>query len=295
MKQKPVKIKTREKQDNCAYLMIAPAYLIFVLFVIVPIIMVVYYSFTNYDMTSTADFVGLRNYKRMFSDKLFWKAVRNTGVYSFFSVIPQLTLALILSTALFRRSRLVKVFRSGIYMPYVISMVCTSMIWMWIYDPSAGVLNVVIKALGGKEQTWLSDPKLAMFCIIVAGIWRSVGYSTVIYLSGMTGIQSEYYEAARIDGANVFQQFLHITFPLLRSSTIFLLITTTIHSFAVFEQVNIMTGGGPVNATTTIVHQIYMRGFQSSQMGYASAMGVFLLIACCILTYLVFRFDKEDF
>jgi ABC-type sugar transport system permease subunit len=288
------KIRRKKKYDYCAYAMILPAYFVFALFVVLPIFAVVYYSFTDYDMFNSAAFVGLKNYKRLMADSLFLKAVGNTVKYSLGTVGPQLVLALILAVMLFQKSKLVNFFRTCIYLPYVISMVCTAMIWMWIFDPSSGFANKLIVFLGGDAQTWLSDPNLAMLCLIVTGIWKSVGYSTVIYLSGLTAIPSELYEAAKIDGANGIQQFWHISLPLLKSSTVFLLITGMIGSFSVFEQVNIMTSGGPVNSTTTIVHQIYIRGFQSNQMGYASAMGVVLLIASCILTFLIFRLDRKD-
>lgn len=288
------KVRRKTKYDKCAYLMILPAYLVFVLFVVVPIFQNIYYSFTDYNMSNIPTYVGLKNYQRLLADKIFIKAVKNTLVYSLGTVIPQLFLAAVFALLLFRKSRLVKFFRTTIYMPYVISMVCASMIWMWMYDPSSGMINKLIEAFGGKGLNWLSDPNLSMLCLIITSIWKSVGYSTVFYLAGMTSIPSEMYEAAKMDGANEIQQFWHVSWPMLRNTTVFLLITGFIGSFSVFEQVNIMTSGGPINSTTTIVHQIYQRGFQSNQMGYASAMGVVLLVISCTLTFLVFRLNRKE-
>lgn len=288
------KVRRKVKYDRCAYLMIFPAYLVFALFVVVPIFQNIYYSFTDYNMSNIPIYVGLKNYQRLIADKIFIKAVKNTLVYSLGTVIPQLFLAAVLALLLFRKSRLVKFFRTALYTPYVISMVCASMIWMWMYDPSSGIINKIIEIFGGTGLNWLSAPSLSMLCLIITTIWKSVGYSTVFYLAGMTSIPSEMYEAAKMDGANEVQQFLHVSWPMLRNTTVFLLITGFIGSFSVFEQVNIMTSGGPINSTTTIVHQIYQRGFQSNQMGYASAMGVVLLVISCTLTFLVFSLNRKE-
>ncbi len=283
---------SKKKYDNVAYLMIAPAYSVFMLFVLIPIGFVLYYSVTNYNMYSQPDFIGLKNYIRMFSDEDYLLAVKNTIQYSLGFLIPQLTIGLLFAVLLNRSSRLIAVFRTAIYIPNVMSMVCVSMVWLWIYNPTFGLLNNILGHLGIPFQQWLQDPEKALSCIIVMSIWKSCGYSMVIYLSGLTGIPNSLYEAAKLDGANEVQQFFSITWPMLRPTTFFLLITGMMNSFAVFEQVNIMTGGGPFNQTTTIVHQIYRRGFLEYKMGYASSMAVVLLIFSLIVTFFIFKFGS---
>ena len=167
-----------------------------------------------------------------------------------------------------------------------------SMVWLWIYDPTYGLLNMVLKAFGSSVQQWLQDPKLAMPCVILMGIWKNCGYSMVIFLSGLTSIPDSLYEAASLDGAGFIKKFLHITWPMLKPTTFFLLVTGIVNSFSVFEQINIMTSGGPLNRTTTIVHPIYRRGFLEFKMGYAGAMSVVLLLFSILITILVFKFGS---
>lgn len=147
--------------------------------------------------------------------------------------------------------------------------------------------------MGFSAKQWLQDPSMAMFCVILMSIWKSCGYSMVIFLSGLTSIPGDLYEAASLDGANGLQKFISITWPMLKPTTFFLLVTGIVNSFSVFEQINIMTGGGPLNKTTTIVHQIYRRGFLEFKMGYASSIAVVLLLFSIIITVCVFKFGSS--
>lgn len=152
------------------------------------------------------------------------------------------------------------------------------MIWLWIYDPALGMLNQLVKLLGLKPQKWIYDPKLALFSIILMSVWKLIGYNMIIFLAALQQIPPPLYEAATIDGASIFQKFFRITVPMLAPTTFFLFVIACITSFNVFEQVNIMTAGGPLYATTTVVHQIYDRAFTYFQMGYAASMSCVLLI-----------------
>lgn len=279
--------------DNCAYAMIFPAYFVFAVFILIPIGVVFYYSITNFNLYSKPELVGLSNYRNLFGDADFLLSVKNTLFYTVFTLFPQLGLGLLAAVLLYRKSRLLPVFRTAFYLPNVMSMVCISMVWLWIYDPTFGVLNMLLKMFGVSAKQWLQDPDMAMFCIILMSIWKSCGYSMVIFLSGLTSIPDSLYEAASLDGANPFRKFLHITWPMLRPTTFFLLVTGIVNSFSVFEQVNIMTGGGPLKMTTTIVHQIYRRGFLEFKMGYASAMSVALLAFSVLITVFVFRYGSK--
>lgn len=288
------KIKNRKRQDNCAYLMLLPAYSVFVLFVLVPIGVVFFYSVTNFNLYTVPDFVGMKNYLNLFGDEDFIKSLINTAVYTVFTLFPQLAIGLLVAVFLYRKSKLVAIFRTAFYLPNVMSMVAVSMVWLSIFDPSFGLLNQLLRLFGVSGEKWLQNPNTAMGCIIVMSIWKACGYSMVVFLSGLTSIPDSLYEAARLDGANGIRQFLHITWPMLKPTTFFLLVTGIVNSFAVFEQINIMTGGGPLNSTTTVVHQIYRRGFLEFKMGYASAMSVVLLIIAILITMLVFKFGSGN-
>ena len=285
--------KRKTRNDKEAYIMILPAYLIFTVFILIPIVMVLYYSLTDFNMYQIPDFLGLKNYVNLFHDEEFLGSVKNTLFYTVVTLTVQLSFGLFLAVLLYRKSRAVPFFRTALYLPNVMSMVCVSMVWLWLYNPNFGLLNSILKMIGLPPQQWLINPDQAMLCIIVIGIWKNCGYSMVIFLGGLTGIPYSLYEAAELDGAGASRKFINITWPMLRPTTFFLLVTGIVNSFAVFEQVNIMTDGGPLNRTTTVVHQIYRRGFLEFKMGYASAMAVLLLIFSLVVTMLVFKFGNK--
>lgn len=287
------KTHRRERYDKEAYLMILPAYTIFTVFILIPVFMVLYYSFTNYNLYSAPDFVGLKNYLKAFRDKDFIASVKNTLCYAGITLTLQLSIGLFLAVLLYRKSRLIPFFRTAIYLPHVMSMVCVSMVWLWIFDANFGLFNTLMKALGFPVQQWLLDPKLAMPCIILVSVWKSTGYSMVIFLSGLTGIPASLYEAAELDGAGAIKKFTKITWPMLQPTTFFLVVTGIVNCFAVFEQVNILTNGGPLKRTTTVVHQIYQRAFLEFKMGYASSISVLLLAFSLLITMLLFKFGNK--
>lgn len=284
--------KKISRQDRCAYVMIFPAYFIFTVFILIPIGVVIYYSITNFNLYSPPELVGFRNYVNLFKDEDFLRAVGNTLVYTALTLFPQLALGLFVAVLLYRKSRLIPLFRTAFYLPNVMSMVCMSMVWLWIYDPTYGLLNALLKQFGFSMQQWLGDPDMAMGCVVIMSIWKSCGYSMVIFLSGLTSIPDSLYEAASLDGAGAIRKFISITWPMLRPTTFFLLVTGIVNSFSVFEQINIMTGGGPLDRTTTVVHQIYRRAFLEFKMGYAGAMSVVLLLFSVLVTILVFKFGS---
>lgn len=287
------KVRKKSRNDKEAYFMILPAYLIFTVFILIPIGMVLYYSLTDFNMYQLPNFLGLKNYTKLFTDMEFIASVKNTLFYTVCTLTIQLALGLLFAVLLYNKSKAVPFFRTAIYLPHVMSMVCVSMVWLWLYNPNFGLFNNVLKMIGISPQKWLLNPKQAMLCVILIGIWKNCGYSMVIFLGGLTGIPESLYEAAKLDGAGAIRRFISITWPMLRPTTFFLLVTGIVNSFAVFEQVNIMTAGGPLNSTTTVVHQIYRRGFLEFKMGYASAMAVLLLMFSMFVTMLVFKFGNK--
>jgi ABC-type sugar transport system permease subunit len=285
------KARASSSQESVGYLMIAPFYLFLFFMILVPVVMNILLSLTDYDLR-TLHYVGLRNYAHMLNDSFFWTSAANTGRYTLFTLALSMGLGLAFAVLLNRNLPGRKLFRTALFIPFVTSMVSISMIWLWIYDPSNGILNVALSLFGIPKQKWLYDPNLAMGSIIAMSVWKLTGDNMVVFLAGLQSIPEYLYEAATIDGASFGRQFSAITIPLLRPVTFFLFVTGMIFNFNVFEQVKVMTDGGPNNSTTTIVHQIYDRAFNDFQMGYGSAMAVVLLVAIAILTLVNFRFGE---
>lgn len=287
------KIAQKKKWSLTPYIMILPAYSVYLIFVLFPVFAGFWFSLTNYDFYKKMDFVGLSNYIKLMKDQEFLHSIANTLIYAFFTIIPTIAIGIVLAVLVNKGAYGTNFFRTCVYIPNVGSMVALSMVWLWIFDPTVGFLNQFVTALGFPAQQWLFNEKTAMPCLIVMGIWRAVGYNMVIALSGLQGIPGSLYEAARIDGAGEIKQFFSITLPMLRPTTFFLLVTGCINSFMVFEQVNIMTNGGPLDSTTTIVHQIYKSAFLNFKGGYGSAMAMILLAMTILFTLLNFKFGNQ--
>ncbi|HOJ12441.1 MAG TPA: sugar ABC transporter permease [Clostridiales bacterium] len=280
------------KDDREAYIMISPFFIFFVLFVLVPITVNFVNSFTNYNLGKTRGFVGLENYIKLFVDRDFLRSLWNTLIYAAFSVIPLTVLGFITAVAVNGRAKIFYITRALFVFPYVTSMVAVSMIWLYMYEPTTGVFNKILISLGFEPLKWLFDEKLALLCLIIMNIWKNIGYVMIIYLAGLQSIPENLYEAGKVDGASEFKMLFKITIPMVRSISFFIFVTTSIESFKTFEQVRIMTGGGPVNSTTTIVHQIYLRAFSEYKMGYASAISIVLLIIIFAITMMNMKLGK---
>jgi ABC-type sugar transport system permease subunit len=284
----------RRQQVWAGYVFLLPALLGLLIFAFIPFVLSVYYSFTDYNVLSAPVWKGLGNYIALFNSKIFWTALVNTAYYTVVTVPIKMALGLLLALLLNERIRGLALFRALIYSPVVTAMVAVSIIWLFIYNPSSGLLNTVLKAVGLPAQLWLLSPTQAMPSLMIMGVWKWVGSTMIIYLAALQGIPDSYYEAASIDGASRWQSFWRITLPLLRPAHIFNLVTMTISSFQVFEQIYVMTEGGPGFATTTLVYEIYSEAFQKFHMGYASAMAVVLFIIILALTLLNFRTQRDD-
>ena len=223
-----MKKKKSVTTDRCAYWFITPYYLFFVLFVLFPIVVNIVLSFTDFNL-KTISFTGFQNYVDLARDGLFWKSVENTLIYVVFTVFLTLVIGFVLALALNNAALAgTRFFRGFIYLPYVTSMVSMSMVWLWMYDPTHGVFNVILEALGLNARQWLYDEKLALGAVIVMGVWKGVGYYMTLYLAGLNNIPGYLYEAASIDGAGSLQKVFRITIPMLRPVTFFIVITGVI-------------------------------------------------------------------
>lgn len=287
-------VQTYNKRDErAAWLMLTPFLLFFALFVIYPLANTVYLSFTSYNMTQPAAWVGLKNYQRLLRDTTFHKAFWNTVIYALVSTVCLSALGFLTAAALNRAAKSVKWIRTLMIFPYATSMAAVSMIWLMIYDPTTGFLNKALRLVGLPTRQWLFDTSLALGCLIAVHIWKNIGYCMLIYLAGMQSVPEELYEAATVDGASEWKKLTRITLPAIRPVAFFVMVTTMIEAFKTFTQVHVMTNGDPLQSTTTIVHQIYLRGFSEFKMGYASAMAVVLLVCVALFTLLNSRLGQR--
>ncbi|MDA1028573.1 MAG: extracellular solute-binding protein [Bacteroidetes bacterium] len=272
---------------------ITPSFVVLFVFVLIPLVFSLYLSFHQWDIiSSNKPFVGTSNFEALLSDAQFWKAISNTFIYTLhvpIGMVISLGIALLLS----KNTRGMAFWRMIFFLPSVSSMVAIAMVWQWMYHPEFGLVNYGLRFFGLPPGTWLTDPKTALISLMIVNIWISIGYQMVIFLAGLKGIPSTYYDAARVDGANWWHQFVHITLPLLRPTTLFILVTSVISSFQVFTLVFIMTEGGPLDATEVVVHNIYRNAYDFLQMGYASAMAWILFLIVGAITWLQFRITRK--
>ncbi|CAN5819165.1 sugar ABC transporter permease [soil metagenome] len=274
-----------------AYALLLPAFLILGTFQFLPALEVVRLSLTDRLLLRPDwSYIGFDNFERLWSDRRFWNSVRNTAYFVGVSVPIQTGLALVFAIALARRVRGIEVLRTILFLPVVASLVGVSVVWQWLYHPSVGLLNDLMRFVGVDPIRWLLDPAWAMPAIILLVVWNGTGYYMVIYLAGVLDIPSEYYEAARIDGASRWSLFRHVTWPLLTPVTFLIFILQMINSFQVFTSVYVMTGGGPIRSTEVVVFYLYQRAFDSLEFGYASAISVALFAFLITLTLLQQRF-----
>lgn len=287
---------TSRTPSTVALLMLLPAGVLMITFLIIPIGLTFILAFTNARLISPepAQFIGIDNFTRLFGSETFWKSLRNTVIFAVVIVPFQSALALGLALLVNVKMRGVNFFRTVYFLPVVTSMVVVSMLWLFLYQPN-GLINAVLAKFGVQGPDWLGNPSTALFAIIVMSAWQAVGFHMVIWLSGLQTIPGELYEAASLDGASPVQQFLHVTWPGLRQTFIFILITITIAAFSLFTQINIMTQGGPLDSTSTVVFQAVRTGFAQQQTGYASAISLvfFVIVLAVSLVQRYLTRDKE--
>ncbi|MCD6238958.1 MAG: sugar ABC transporter permease [Thermotogae bacterium] len=267
------------------YLFVFPAMFGFFFFMAYPTIMGTLLSFSKWSGLGTPEWNGIANWVRMFHDHHFFKAVWNTIYYTIGILVTGVPLALLLAMLLnqkFLKGR--NFFRAIYYLPVISMMVAVSMLWKWLLSPNHGLVNYFLGLVGIPKVNWLLDPHWAMPGLILMSIWKGTGFNMVIFLAGLQNIPKMYYEAAEIDGANKWHKFRYITLPLLSPTTYFIVITTMIHSFQIFQQAYILTEGGPKEATTTIVYYVYKNAFNWFRMGYACSQAMLLLIILILAT-----------
>jgi len=273
-----------------AYLFLVPGLLLFLAFRVYPLLEGLRLSFTNARLGRAAyAYVGLANYGRLLEDSRFHVSLWNTVFYTVASTLPILAIPLFLAVAL-NRGRLRTLLRGAFFFPFTLSVVTVGLTWLWLLDPVVGPFNYYAKAAGLPARSWLADPNLAMWAIIGTTVWWVTGYYLVIYLAGLQDIPRELYEAAALDGAGAWRSFWRITLPLLRPVLLFVVVTHIIGSFQLFGLVFVVTGGGPGDATRTVVQHLYETAFQNFfHFGSASAMAWILFLVILVFSVLQFR------
>lgn len=280
------------------FFFLAPSIGAIFIFFFIPVVAAFIISFTDFDIYTLGDFstlrfIGLDNYSKLLNDELFWTALKNT--FYFVVVAGPLSIAVSLSAALLLNSKLAKfksLFRLAYFLPVVTTLVAVAIVWRFIYHPNFGILNFFLGLVGINPIDWLGDPFWAMPSIILLAVWKNFGYNMIIFIAGLQNIPEELYEAADIEGANVFQKFRHITLPMLAPTTLFVSIITMIGYFQLFAEPYVMTQGGPLNKTLSIVQYMYQEGFRWWNMGYSASIAFVLFIIIFIGTLVQFRIQK---
>lgn len=282
-------INLSNSQTSAAWIFVFPALLGMLIFIIIPIFFSFGLSFAKWDLLNPIQFVGLDNYKEIFTEPLFGKILLNTVVFalatSFFGVIIPLILAAIMNSKI----RGTDFFKTAYFLPFITPMIVIGIVWEWIFDPNIGLLNKVLQV----HINWLYDPHCAMPALIIVSVWKLIGYNMIIFLSGFSGISNSMFEAAKIDGANPVETFFYVTIPLLSPTIFFVVIITAVSSFQVFDLIYLMTQGGPLDSTNVLVYAIYKNAFEYFNAGKASAIAYVLFVIILVLTLLQWNMRKK--
>lgn len=280
-------------------LFMGPAIFVITTFFFLPVFAAFLLSFTDFDIYSLSNldhlrFIAFDNYIRLFQDELFWTALKNT--FYFVLVGGPLSVAVSLGTAMLISSKLVKykgLFRLIYFLPVVTTLVAVAIVWRFLYHPRFGLLNYLLSYIGIGPIDWLGDPTFSMPAIIIMVVWKNFGYNMIIFIAGLQNISEELYESASIEGANWWQKFWHITIPQLAPTTLFVSLITMIGYFQLFAEPFVMTQGGPLNSTLSIVLFMYQEGFRWWNIGYSTAIAFSLFLLILIGTIIQFKLQKE--
>ncbi|WP_245863125.1 carbohydrate ABC transporter permease [Candidatus Viridilinea mediisalina] len=285
----------RERHEWLLFvLLIGPNLALFAVFTYWPLIYNFYLSFVRWNfLRPTKPFVGLDNYANVFSSAQFWTIVTNTFVFAFFSVGLTLIIGLALALLINQPLRYRNTARAVLFSPVIMSGAVVAVVWSYIFDPRYGLIDQFLRPLGIASPNWLSDPAWAMPAVIIVYVWKNLGYAVVIYLAGLQGIPRELYEAARVDGAGPWARFWHVTLPGLSPIAFFLSVTSVLATFQAFDIIKVLTDGGPVISTTTLIYHLYTLGFVSYDAGQAGVVAVVLFMIMLVLTIIQIRYLEQ--
>lgn len=289
-----MKKKEKLKQFGSTCLFVLPALIPLIVFWIYPICRSIWISFTDWDyMTPTYHFVFLKNYISLFKDSRFYEALLNTLVFTLGTLIPTIVIGLGLAVLLqkpFIGSGIVKFI---LFSPWITPTVAISIVWTWIYQPNDGLANMVLSLFGLPGLKWISSSQTAMLSVIIVTVWKSMGYAMIFYLSALEKVPDELYEASALDGAGKWRQFKAVTLPCISPTTFFLMIITMINSLQAYDQIQILTQGGPSGSTRTLLYMYYQLGFEEYKMGQATSVAVIMIIITVLLSLIQFWGSKK--
>ena len=289
-----VKLKYKKKSSIIAILFILPALIPLVVFWIIPMICSGYVSITNWDFMSTQyDVVGFKNYSRLFHNKEFYMVLLNTLYFTLGSVIPTIVGGLLLALLLNRKLKGVKLYRTILFSPWITPMVAVSIVWTWIFEPRAGIANWLLLKLHLTPLLWTQSEKWAMVAILIVTVWKGIGWTMIFYLEALQKVPKELLEAAEIDGSSKFRSFVHIVLPMISPTTFFLIIMTGINSLQAYDQIQVLTQGGPAGSTRTILYMYYQSAFENFNAGEAAAIATILVLITGILSLIQFVYSKR--
>ena len=281
--------KVFNNQSSAAWMFILPAILGTLIFIVIPVICSFGLSFTKWDLINPLEFVGLENYREIFTEPLFFKILLNTVVFALSTSVLGVIIPLVLASILNSKIRGSEFFKTAYFLPFITPMIVIGIVWEWIFDPNIGLLAIVLNL----HINWLYDTKWAMPALIIVSVWKLIGYNMIIFLSSLGGVSNSIFEAAKIDGANSFQTFKNVTIPMLSPTIFFVVIITAISSFQVFDLIYLMTQGGPLDSTNVLVYAIYKNAFEYFNVGKASAIAYVLFVIILVLTLMQWYLRKK--
>jgi ABC-type sugar transport system permease subunit len=294
LQQSSLPAAVRRREAVVAYALLTPAIVLFLVFIAGPLIGAIVLSFFEWNLLTDAKFVGIDNYRSLIQDEAALKAVRNTLVFAFWSLVTHIGLGLLLALVVQRSipAVLKYAFRTAIFFPVIMSWASVSLIWLYILDPNFGFINYYLEQLGIPTRSWLLVPDTAMPTIILVDLWKTIGFTFILILAGLQGVPAHLHEAAKLDGAGSLRRFWDVTLPMLSPTLFMTAILTFIGAFQIFEPMYIMTNGGPLDETVSIVMEIYETGFRRFEMGYASALAIGVFLVILLVTLLQMRLGR---
>ena len=283
-----------KRQGKIAALFLLPYLLVFGVFRFLPSVLGLFVSFTKWNIVGDPKFTGFSNFVRLSTDSYFFIALKNTFAFLIMTLPPLIVFSLLMAVLFNQKLRFRNVARTIGIIPYVLIPAVVGIIWNWLYDNNFGILNYYLKGIGLKPIEWLTNQNSALFSVALVTIWSFLGYNMILYLAGLQGINGELYEASIIDGATKSQTFFKITLPLLKPITSMIVTLTLINTIQIFDQIFVMTNGGPGTATLTLVQYLYSTAFQNYNLGYAATIGIVILVILMVLVGLQSRLFKLD-
>ncbi|MCF6136625.1 carbohydrate ABC transporter permease [Pseudalkalibacillus berkeleyi] len=281
------------KENLSGWVFILPAFILLIVFWIYPIGYSFYLSFLNWDMLSPPSFVGAEHYQTLMNSADFKQSLLNTGLYTFFYVIGVVVIGMMLALLVNQQLKGIGFFRMLLFSPHITPIIAISIVWMSLYDLDDGLLNALLTSVGLPEGTWLASSDTVLMSLIIMGLWKAVGYYMMFFLAALQSVPLHIYEAGRLDGANRWQMFWHITLPFISPITFFVVIVSIIEAFQTFDQIAVMTQGGPSNSSLVLVYYLYRHAFEYFNIGFASAIAIVLFLSLVVFSVVQYFISRK--